>query len=168
MKHSQAGHGCDHIIIIRLLHNLSEASTDLLRYPLLGNQLITRELHPLVKLLMCRTTCNLGVGHQNFIHPSSSWGTRICSDNRTPGLKVLLRRCWQYTGGLLSCLYDCMGCISSGIYAWLQFVCTTTCYRRNGGFGHMHESCHWHHGCTLTFTQPVNVETSLPNVTCLL
>ena len=35
-------------VITWLLHNFVEASFDLLRYPSLGNQLITRELHPLV------------------------------------------------------------------------------------------------------------------------
>ena len=37
-----------YIIIIWLLHNLVEASFDLFRYLLLGDQLKPRELHPLV------------------------------------------------------------------------------------------------------------------------
>ena len=41
------------VLIIWLLHNLVEASTDLFRYLLLGDQLKLWELHPLVSYTIC-------------------------------------------------------------------------------------------------------------------
>ena len=40
-------------LIIWLLHNLVEASSDLFRYLLLGDQLEPKELHPLVSYTSC-------------------------------------------------------------------------------------------------------------------
>ena len=69
---------CRWIIIIWLLHNLVEASFDLFRYLLLGDQLKPWELHPLVSYvdkIECGQNCSLLT--LVCVDCSGTWGTTL-------------------------------------------------------------------------------------------